>query len=79
MLRVFKNLFLSRKFWVAVFTGGANAGVAQLGLTPEITLMLLKGISLVGATLIGSIAYEDGKTKEFGMENIPDLTVKTKK
>lgn len=66
MINAFKHLFLSRKFWVAVFMGGANAGVAQMNLDPEVSIMLMKALSAIGGVLIGAIAYEDGKTKEFG-------------
>lgn len=66
MFEVFKRLFFSRKFWVAVGMGGANAGVAQMNLDPEIVVMLMKALTILGSALIGGIAYEDGKTKEFG-------------
>lgn len=45
--------------------GGANAGVAQMNLDPEVTIMLMKALTTLGGVLIGGIAYEDGKSKEF--------------
>lgn len=66
MLQAFKKLFMSRKFLVAVGTSIANAIVAQLNLSPEMAILLMKGLTAVGSVLIGAIAYEDGKTKEFG-------------
>mgnify|MGYP000945222096 CR=1 FL=1 len=64
MLTVFKNLLWSRKFWVGVFTAGANAGITQLNLPQDLAIMLMKGVTAVGAFIIGGIAYEDGKKAE---------------
>lgn len=66
MIQVFKKLIFSRKYWVFILSAALNAAVTQLNLPFEIQAILIKGISAVAATLIGSIAYEDGKTKEFG-------------
>ncbi|HQK38574.1 MAG TPA: hypothetical protein PLO52_00490 [Flavobacterium alvei] len=66
MFSVIKQLVGSRKFWIGIFTAGANAGITQMNLSPDITVMLMKAVTAIGAFMIGGIAYEDGKAKEAG-------------
>lgn len=77
MIQVLKGILFSRKFWVGVLTGGLNAGITQMNLTPEITVMLMKAVTALGVFIIGGIAYEDGKAKQAGI--LPSTVIKDAK
>ena len=57
-----KGLLRSRKFWIAVFGVVEVIVLSLFGVPPEIWA----SIAGLAATLIGAIAYEDGKKKEAG-------------
>lgn len=74
-LRPVSLLIKSRKFWVGVGTLIANIAVALLPETEPYREQMITAITLIGSVLIGSIAYEDGKSKE-GLPpaiELPDL------
>lgn len=64
MIQAWKLLFASRKFWIGTITvfaiAAASALVALGKLSHDQLAPTIAGITSVGITAIGSIAWEDG-------------------
>ncbi len=65
-----KRLLVSAKFWVFIIAQVVAAltlfGTSAFHLSPDLVKYLIGFIEGLGAVLIGSIAYEDGKAKAAG-------------
>lgn len=80
MISTFGALMQSRKFWVGTITVLAMVGAVVLRVTgkigPSDLLPTILGLSATGSTLIGAIAWEDGKKLDNGAQPVAPARLK---